>query len=156
MREFLGRYLPKTPGPIRESEGVAVGDHQGLAYYTLGQRQGLGIGGTRGRQEAPWYVAGKDQLTNTLVATQEPRELEADWLAATDLNWFVEPPTAVLNCAAKVRYRQADQACRVTKRADGDWLVEFAAPQRSITPGQYVCLYDGELCLGGGVIRLVG
>ena len=154
--DFLGQYLPKTPGMIRDLEGVSVGQHQGVPYYTLGQRQGLDIGGTRGREEAPWYVVGKDLASNTLTVTQDSRALETDWLAARDVNWFVDTPPMPLTCTAKVRYRQPDQACQVSRRADGGWLVEFAAPQRAVAPGQYVCFYDGELCLGGGVIQRAG
>ena len=154
--DFLARYLPRNPGPIRDMEGVTVGEHGGLAYYTLGQRQGLGIGGTRGREERPWYVAGKHMHSNELIVTQNPADLQSRWLAAGDINWLNGDPALTLSCTAKVRYRQPDQACEVSARADGSLLVRFAAPQRAVTPGQYVCFYSGEVCLGGGVIRATG
>ncbi len=149
--DFLKRYLPTEAGPIRDTEGVTVGEHTGLAYYTLGQRQGLGIGGVRGRAEAPWYVVGKDPGSNALIVSQRQRDLTGCWLAAEQVNWL-EAPQLPARLTAKIRYRQADQPCTVSRRADGRLLVRFDTPQRAITPGQYVCLYAGEQCLGGGVI----
>jgi tRNA-specific 2-thiouridylase len=152
FRDFLARYLPACPGRMRDPEGVTVGEHAGLAYYTLGQRQGLGIGGVRGRPEAPWYVCGKDLERNELVVSQDENRLLGTWLAAEDVNWLAPPPALPRNFTAKIRYRQQDQDCRVSVRADGRLLVRFDAPQRAITPGQYVCFYAGAQCLGGGVI----
>ncbi len=152
FRDFLKRYLPTRPGRIRDPSGVTVGAHSGLAYYTLGQRQGLGIGGVHGRAEAPWYVAGKDLEANELIVTQCRGDLERTWLAAADLNWLIPRPALPLRCTAKIRYRQTDQPCELAPRADGTFRVHFAEPQRAVTPGQYVCLYAGDRCLGGGVI----
>jgi tRNA-specific 2-thiouridylase len=154
--DFLARYLPKTPGPIRDMQGITIGEHSGLAYYTLGQRQGLGIGGTRGRQELPWYVAGKRMLHNELRVTQNSSDLSSRWLAASEVNWLHPEPASPFNCTAKVRYRQPDQACEISKRADGGYLARFRDPQRAVTPGQYVCLYNGDVCLGGGLIQVAG
>jgi tRNA-specific 2-thiouridylase len=156
FRDFLARFLPAQPGPIRDMEGRTLGEHMGLPYYTLGQRQGLGIGGVRGYPESPWYVAGKDEQDNALLVTQTAARLESSWLAAGDLNWLLAPDAFPNRCAAKVRYRQADEPCTLSWRADGRLLVRFDRPQRAVTPGQYVCLYDGDVCLGGGVIELSG
>ena len=139
---------------MRDSEGVAVGEHHGLAYYTIGQRQGLGIGGLRGRPETPWYVMGKELDNNVLVVTQHAAHLERDWLIAESINWLEAPDRLPVKLNAKIRYRQADQACELSTRADGRLRVHFERPQRAITPGQYVCFYDGPQCLGGGVISL--
>ncbi len=151
FRDFLARYLPACPGPIRDTGGAWLGEHMGLAYYTLGQRQGLGIGGRAGYPEAAWYVADKDMDGNVLVVTQDPRDLEGRWLTAGEANWLVEP-SFPLECRAKVRYRQADQSCRVSREGD-ELRVVFDEPQRAITPGQYVCFYDGDVCLGGALIE---
>ncbi|HEY5645307.1 MAG TPA: tRNA 2-thiouridine(34) synthase MnmA [Pseudomonadales bacterium] len=151
--DFLARYLPAQPGPIRDACGATVGCHRGLAYYTIGQRQGLGIGGLAGRQEAPWFVLDKDIASNTLVVTQQPDQLLGNWLSVTDLNWLMPEPALPLRAAAKIRYRQPDQPCLVRPRADGTLGVAFDRPQRAITPGQYACFYQGEVCIGGGVIQ---
>ena len=152
FRDFLSTWVPPDPGPIVDETGCVLGEHAGLAYYTLGQRQGLGIGGLAGRDEAPWYVMAKQVRGNRLVVTQNPASLESDWLSAVQLNWLAGDVRLPLDCTAKIRYRQADQAATVTSRADGAVLVRFAVPQRAVTPGQYVCFYDGEVCLGGGII----
>ena len=156
FRDFLQRYLPREPGPIRDNDGVTLGEHIGLPYYTIGQRQGLGIGGIRGLPEAPWYVMAKDNVNNTLIVTQAEHDLQQHWLAVSQLNWLVDDVSFPLTCQAKIRYRQADQACRVSRRVDGMLLVDFAKSQRAVTPGQYVCFYDGDVCLGGGVIEQAG
>ncbi len=156
FRDFLQRYLPEEPGPITDSEGVTLGEHTGLPYYTIGQRHGLGIGGIRGQPEAPWYVMEKDRDNNILVVTQAEQDLQQHWLAASELNWLIDDLFFPLECQAKIRYRQADQNCRVSRRADGMLLVIFAKPQRAVAPGQYVCFYDGDICLGGGVIEVAG
>ena len=155
FRDFLSTWVPPDPGPIVDETGRLLGEHGGLPYYTLGQRQGLGIGGLTGRKEAPWYVLAKDVTANRLVVTQNPEALENNWLAAVQFNWLAEVPLP-LHCTAKIRYRQADQPAVVTRRADGALLVRFCAPQRAIAPGQYVCFYDGEVCLGGGIIDAFG
>ena len=152
FRDFLSTWVPPDPGPIVDACGRVLGEHAGLAYYTLGQRQGLGIGGLAGRDEAPWYVLAKRLESNRLVVTQNPRALHNNWLSAIELNWLADDVDLPLQCMAKIRYRQADQAATVSKRADGAVLVRFVTPQRAITPGQYVCFYRGEVCLGGGII----
>ena len=157
--EFLGRYLPATPGEIRTPEGELLGTHQGLMYYTLGQRQGLGIGGRHGGDTAPWYVSGKDLKRNILTVVQghEHPALLQDRLVATQLHWIARSaPAAEFECGAKTRYRQADQTCRVRILDNGNCDVTFARPQRAITPGQYVVFYQDGECLGGGVIQEAG
>jgi len=155
FREFLSRYLPREPGPIVTPAGERVGGHQGLMYYTLGQRQGLGIGGRRGGDGAAWYVAGKDLATNTLLVVQghdDPR-LFSTALRAQDASWISgSPPRAGEALAAKTRYRQADAPCRFAEEPDGGFTLEFPEPQWAVTPGQSAVLYRGEECLGGGVI----
>ena len=156
FRDFLHRYLPHSPGPMVDQADVTVGEHIGLPYYTRGQRQGLAVGGLAGRREAPWYVLDKDMAANRLIVTQDPAALCNDGLIAppATLNWLGEPPPLPLRCTAKVRHRQPDQAAWVSgERAGLAVTVRFDAPQRAITPGQYVCFYDGDICLGGGVIE---
>ena len=154
--EFLSRYVPANPGAIIGVDGRRHGDHAGLHLYTIGQRQGLRIGGRSGSSEAPWYVVAKHMQTNQLIVSQDPDDLNSDWLTTQTINWLVYEPMLPLRCAAKVRYRQSDQPCSVRRAADGGYLVEFESPQRAVTPGQYVCLYAGTLCLGGGVIETHG
>ena len=156
FRDFLSTWVPPDPGPIVDEDGRLLGEHSGLAYYTLGQRQGLGIGGLAGRDEAPWYVLAKDMEANRLVVTQDPASLESDWLTAARLNWLAGDIRLPLACAVKIRYRQPDQAATISPRPDGGVRVSFAEPQRAVTPGQYVCFYDGERCLGGGIIDAFG
>jgi tRNA-specific 2-thiouridylase len=156
FRDFLARYLPRTPGPIETPEGRLVGQHQGLAYYTLGQRQGLGIGGTRGGNARGWFVAGKHAARNALIVVQgrdDPR-LYAHTLEVGALHWIgSRPPPSGVRLAAKTRYRMASAACRLDALADGRWRARFDAPQWAPTPGQYLVVYDGDRCLGGGVIE---
>jgi len=152
FREFLQRYLPKQPGPMQTPEGKIMGEHQGLAYYTIGQRQGLGIGG----QGEPWFVAEKDMGSNTLIVVQghaHPLLLKNN-LTAADLTWVSgSAPHPQWVYGAKTRYRQADAACAIT-RVDADSCeVEFPAQQWAITPGQSVVIYESEVCLGGGIIQ---
>jgi tRNA-specific 2-thiouridylase len=157
FEDFLARYLPAEPGPMVDEQGVTLGQHRGLQFYTLGQRQGLGIGGRAQHREAPWFVLDKDLSTQTLVVTQDQALLNSDWLAASQLNWLsgsAPPPGTRLQ--AKVRYRQPDQMCQLFQRADGLLGVNFDELQRAVTPGQYVCFYAQEQCLGGGVIERVG
>jgi len=153
FEDFLAGYLPSEKGEMRDPNGELIGQHRGLAYYTIGQRQGLGIGGLKGRSEAPWFVADKRLQSNTLIVTQDPGHLNGCWLSVTEMNWLVPPPALPMEAAAKIRYRQADQACRIAPRADGRLGVHFHTPQRAITPGQYACFYQGDICLGGGVIE---
>ncbi len=157
FRDFLARYLPAKPGPLITPEGTSVGSHDGIMYYTLGQRHGLRLGGRRGESGTPWYVVAKDALTNTLVVA---RDHDHPWLYSTtlvagQLSWVAGvSPMLPLTCHAKVRYRQEDQACVVTALGDDDTvLVTFTVPQRAIAPGQSVVFYQGEECLGGGVIE---
>ncbi len=156
FRDFLDRYLTRTPGHIVDPEGVILGAHIGLSYYTLGQRQGLGIGGRAGAAEAPWYVADKDLTKNVLRVTQRLADLDSTWLATPSVNWLAPPPELPLRCSAKVRYRQSDQPCTAYRRADGQLGVRFDTPQRAVTPGQYVCFYRDSHCLGGGPISQTG
>lgn len=156
--EFLGRYLPARPGDIRSADGQLLGTHQGLMYYTLGQRQGLGIGGRRDADALPWYVAGKDLEHNVLIVVQghEHPDLLQHGLRATGLHWIAgEAPRSEFACTAKTRYRQADQQCHVRMLANGDCDVTFDHAQRAMTPGQYVVFYRDTECLGGGVIQEV-
>ena len=153
--EFLSKYLPAQPGEIRSNTGELLGRHTGLMYYTLGQRQGLGIGGKSGHDEAPWFVARKDLALNQLIVVQghDHPELQRRELEAVELSWIAgHPPSEKFTCTAKVRYRQADQLCNVTMKDKNSARVEFSVPQRATTPGQYVVFYDEDVCLGGGVI----
>ena len=157
FREFLDRYLSRTPGPIVDDTGAEIGRHVGLSFYTLGQRQGLGIGGVAGHDTAgthqPWYVAHKGLATNTLHVVQGHAHpwLQSPWLEADDCSWVAGTPPAPGACAAKTRYRQADAACMLSPTAAG-FRLDFAEPQWAVTAGQSAVLYDGEVCLGGGVI----
>jgi len=160
--QFLSRYIDARPGPVLTPEGKQLGQHRGLAFYTLGQRQGLGIGGRSGATEDPWYVAEKRAADNALIVVQghDHPLLYAERLLASQMHWINQPPVALgagsLRCSAKTRYRQADQACWA-KRIDPDTIeILFDQPQRSMTPGQYAVLYDGERCLGGGRIAATG
>lgn len=155
FRAFLGRFLPAQPGDIRTTDGALLGRHHGLMYYTLGQRKGLGIGGRRDGNEAPWYVVEKDLEHNILVVAQgvDHPLLFSAGVTVGDVHWIAPtPPPMPLRCMAKIRYRQADQPCRLTPLEDARLLVTFERPQRAATPGQYAVFYDGEACLGGGVI----
>ena len=156
FREFLSNYLPAQPGPIHTADGTPVGNHGGLMYYTLGQRQGLGIGGRRDADDEPWYVVAKDPDNNVLVVDQgDSLLLLSTSLVATDASWIGSAPEGLgrgLSCTARIRYRQADQSCTVTATPDGDLQVAFATPQRAVAPGQFVVFYAGERCLGGAVI----
>ena len=155
FREFLNRYLPTKPGPIRNEAGQIVGEHVGLSFYTLGQRKGIGIGGKREGNGEPWFVARKDLASNTLWIVQghEHRWLLADRLQAADAVWVSgSPPAAGTRLAAKTRYRQADAPCVVTRVAGNTFELEFDSAQWAVTPGQYAALYQGEVSLGGGMI----
>jgi len=153
--DFLKQYLPAQPGRIETPEGDVIGEHQGLMYYTIGQRQGLGIGGLKDYPEEPWFAAAKDLDRNVLIAVQGQHPLlYSDWLYARDIFWISgETPELPLRCKAKVRYRQADQDCTVETAPEGGYRVVFDQPQRAVTPGQSVVLYLDDLCLGGGVIE---
>ena len=160
FREFLATYIPANPGPMRTPGGATVGEHQGLMYYTLGQRQGLHIGGIHGRPELPWYVVAKDLENNVLIVAQGEHELLfSDGLTASEASWVGAAPAGLaegLRCKAKVRYRQADQDCVVRSLGDGALDVRFDVRQRAVAPGQFVVFYEGELCLGGATIDQLG
>jgi tRNA-specific 2-thiouridylase len=156
FRAFLARYLPREPGPMVTPEGERVGEHEGLMYYTLGQRQGLGIGGRRAGSAEPWYVAAKDLAANALVVVQghgHPRLLRHD-LHAEDASWIAgaPPADAADGLAAKTRYRQADAACALRVGGPTAFDLAFGTPQWAVTPGQSAVIYRGDVCLGGGVI----
>jgi tRNA-specific 2-thiouridylase len=157
FREFLNRYLDHTPGPIEDAQGRTIGRHVGLSFYTLGQRQGLGIGGLKagGGTHAPWYVARKDLARNVLVAVQghEHPWLLAHRLTATDCSWVAgHAPAGCAELGAKTRYRQSDAPCHYAAIEGGGFALQFHAAQWAVTPGQSAVLYAGEVCLGGGVI----
>jgi len=161
FREFLNRYISKEPGLIRDERGRVLGEHQGLSFYTLGQRQGLGIGGVKdkkaargGGDHAPWFVARKDMQSNTLWVVQghEHPWLLSNSLEADDVSWVAGDAPVDGPYAAKSRYRQADAACALDNGSNGAFRLRFPEAQWAVTPGQSAVLYDGEVCLGGGVI----
>jgi tRNA-specific 2-thiouridylase len=161
FREFLQRYLSQAPGPMRDDAGREVGRHVGLSFYTLGQRQGLGIGGLKpsrtgrgGSVHTPWFVAGKDLARNALIVVQghDHPWLQSRWLQAGDVSWVAGAPPRAGTYSARTRYRQSAARCRFTPDDSGGFSLEFDEPQWAVTPGQSAVLYDGEVCLGGGVI----
>lgn len=155
FKDFLQRYLPAQSGEIHTTEGRILGQHDGLMYYTLGQRQGLGIGGQRDADNEPWYVVRKDLNQNRLIVAQghDHPQLQSSALTAEQIDWVAgHPPADQFQCMAKTRYRQPDQSCTVHVLSEGQIQIEFDQPQRAVTPGQSVVLYDGAVCLGGGVI----
>jgi len=161
FKDFLKTFLPALPGHIVTDEGKVIGQHEGLMYHTIGQRQGLGIGGLKGYQEIPWYVVGKNLERNELIVAQgqENPLLYQPQLTANNLEWINPDNTCALfshaetiRCRAKIRYRQADQPCTLTLLKDRA-RVTFDAPQRAVTPGQSVVFYNGLRCLGGGIIQ---
>ena len=154
FREFLSRYLPTLPGEMRTPEGRLIGKHVGLSFYTIGQRQGLGIGGEKDSSGEPWFVAGKDMEKNRLIVVQghDHPLLLSRRLTALDAHWISgKAPLIGHPYAAKTRYRQADAACRIT--SDAPCSVVFDEPQWAVTPGQSVVFYEGEVCLGGAIIE---
>ena len=170
FRDFLNQYIANTPGPIKNDQGRILGEHVGLSFYTLGQRQGLGIGGVKARgadlkaaqargqrgvgEHEPWFVARKDLDSNTLWVVQghEHPWLLSTWLDAQDCSWVAGSAPVPGAMAAKTRYRQADAACALISTTVGSCDLAFSAPQWAVTPGQSAVLYQGEVCLGGGVI----
>ncbi|MBS3910621.1 MAG: tRNA 2-thiouridine(34) synthase MnmA [Hydrogenophaga sp.] len=161
FRDFLNRYIAKEPGPIKDEKGRVLGRHVGLSFYTLGQRQGLGIGGVRdrgaqkgGNEHAPWFVARKDMETNTLWVVQghDHPWLLSPALRAQDASWVAGHPPAAGALAAKTRYRQADAPCQLATEGGAGFSLRFTDAQWAVTPGQSAVVYDGEMCLGGGVI----
>src|SRR5580658_1093381 len=157
FRDFLGRYLARTPGAIEALDGEQLGTHEGLAFYTLGQRTGLNIGGRQGRAEEPWYVAAQDAAHNALLVVQghDHPQLFSTGLESGRWHWLAPLRGAAFEAGVKLRYRQADQQARLEPRVDGTLRVLFAHPQRAVTPGQYVVAYEAERCLGGAVIESV-
>jgi len=156
FQEFLNRYLPANPGDICTLDGEPVGRHLGLMYYTLGQRQGLGIGGRRDGDGEAWYVAAKDLKRNRLIVVQghDHPALLSERLVATDLNWISgAAPHCQWVYGAKTRYRQKDAACTISEVDAQGCTVEFAEPQWAVTPGQSVVVYESQVCLGGGIIE---
>lgn len=157
FEEFLSRYLTQPPGPIETTDGQVIGEHRGLALYTLGQRSGLHIGGRQGAAAAPWYVAEKRPDRNALVVVQDTDHplLLSDTFEVEELHWLGTAPGGnaggEFRCAVKTRYRQTDLSCRVQHHGDAV-RVTLDAAARAVTPGQYAVFYDGEVCLGGGVI----
>ncbi|WP_395686440.1 tRNA 2-thiouridine(34) synthase MnmA [Caenimonas koreensis] len=161
FREFLNRYISKEPGPIKDERGRVIGKHEGLSFYTLGQRQGLGIGGVKakgaqrgGGDHAPWFVARKDMEHNTLWVVQghEHPWLQSLALDADDASWVSGHAPVEGTYGSKARYRQVDSPCHLASGANGAFHLDFEQPQWAVTPGQSAVLYDGEVCLGGGVI----
>lgn len=155
FNDFLQRYLPAQPGPIVSDKGITLGEHQGLMYYTIGQRKGIGIGGRDDSIEAAWYVIEKDLSSNTLIVGQgsEHPRLFYQTLRAEQMHWIAgHAPSLLFSCTAKIRYRQKDTACTITAVDDTCYQVTFAELQRAVTPGQSIVFYDGEVCLGGGII----
>ncbi len=155
FREFLSRYLPAKTGEIHDPHGRVLGEHPGVFYFTLGQREGLQLGGVRGRQAAAWYVIGKDVENNILYVDQGS---ESPWLQSTTLqsevaHWIDgSPPAARFTCSAQTRYRQPAEPCEVRVSGDGSLTVCFTRSQRAVTPGQSLVLYEADVCLGGAVI----
>ncbi|ACE85312.1 tRNA 2-thiouridine(34) synthase MnmA [Cellvibrio japonicus] len=156
FKDFLQQYLPAQPGEIQTPDGQVIGEHMGLMYHTIGQRQGLGIGGVKGANEEPWFVAQKDLGRNVLIVVQGTDHplLYTNHLLAQQTHWINgSAPASEFRCMAKTRYRQPDQACRVQVLDNGRLDVFFDEPQRAVTPGQSLVLYDGDTCLGGAVIE---
>jgi tRNA-uridine 2-sulfurtransferase len=165
FREFLNRYLSHEPGPIKDDRGRKLGEHVGLSFYTLGQRKGIGIGGVKekgaprgGGEHEPWFVARKDIERNTLYIVQghEHPWLKSNALTADEASWIAGEPPAAGGYGAKTRYRQADAGCELAGGANGAFALRFSDAQWAVTPGQSAVLYDGDLCLGGGIIASSG
>ena len=155
FKTFLNQYVQSKPGRIVDLEGNTVGKHDGIAFFTLGQRKGLGLGG----EGEPWFVVEKRVKQNELVVVRGEAHpaLFSPYLIAKEMNWFSGAPLAMtFDCTAKTRYRQTDQPCSVTVMENGSIRVDFKNAERAPTPGQYVVLYQNEVCLGGGVIDIVG
>ncbi len=159
FREFLAQFLPARPGPILDLDGTLLGHHRGLAFYTLGQRTGLEIGGVAGRAQQPWYVAGKRMADDALIVVQghDHPALFSDRVTTEPASWIAgSAPADSFRCTVKLRYRQRDKACGVVLNADGGLEIALDEPERAVTPGQYAVLYRDDECLGGGVIVTTG
>lgn len=155
FKQFLSEYMLAQPGYIETDKGEKIGQHDGLMFYTLGQRQGLGIGGSNKHEQAPWYVLNKDIARNVLIVGQDQDHplLMGSSLQCDQVHWINEINDSSFECTAKIRYRQRDQPCTVTKLNDDHYEIHFRQPQRAITPGQSVVFYQKDVCLGGGVIN---
>jgi tRNA-specific 2-thiouridylase len=155
--QFLAGFIEPRPGPIKTLDGRVLGQHRGLAFYTLGQRAGLAIGGARGCAEEPWYVARKDQASNCLIVLQrhEQQRLDAVALSTGPLNWLCAPPAGRISVGVKLRHRQAEQSASMQVLEDGTACIDFEQPQRAATPGQFAVIYQHGRCLGGGTIEHV-
>jgi len=158
FREFLNRYLPTQPGPMKTPDGKVIGEHVGLAFYTFGQRKGIGLGGSKDGSGDPWFVAGKDMASNTLYVVQghDHPWLLSHSLVAGNTSWVAgAAPLEGTVCAAKTRYRQSDAPCVIgaSGPADGRFELRFDDAQWAVTPGQSAVLYQGDVCLGGGIIE---
>ncbi|KTD29611.1 MULTISPECIES: tRNA 2-thiouridine(34) synthase MnmA [Legionella] len=158
FKTFLKEFILAKPGDIKNTEGEYLGRHDGLMYYTLGQRQGLGIGGRPDASEAPWYVVDKDLKTNTLVVAQGNSHpmLYSQGLLCGPIHWLADYNDHLpLTCYAKTRYRQLEQACLVSPESNNEHCVMFSTLQRAVTPGQYIVFYDKNQCLGGAIIEKI-
>ena len=157
FKDFLQTYLPANPGDIVDLEERVIGQHDGLMFHTLGQRQGLRIGGLKGGNEQPWYVAAKDLYSNRLIVAQgnDNPALFCLSMELENISWIGTPPALPTELYVKTRYRQTDQLCRLVCN-EVSYSVEFKDPQRAVTPGQWACFYDGDICLGGGIIVSTG
>ncbi len=155
FRRFLSQYLPPLPGLIKTTEGIRIGEHQGVFYYTLGQRRGLRVGGIKDATDSPWYVVRKNTDANELIVAQDHDHplLYSRALTASDMRWVSdEIPCMPFHCSAKIRYRQKDQSCVIEGMENGRYFVSFKNKQRAVTPGQFIVFYQQDSCLGGGVI----
>jgi tRNA-specific 2-thiouridylase len=155
FKDFLQRYLPPIPGDIVTIDGIILGQHDGLMYHTIGQRQGLKIGGQTNFSNHAWYVAKKNLLNNQLIVVQDKNNplLFATGLTATNLSWINNPPTTTVKLTCKIRYRQEDSKCEITQLNTNTCQVTFTHPQRAVTPGQSIVFYQDDFCLGGGIIE---
>lgn len=155
FKNFLQDFILTKPGEMKTPDGKVIGKHDGLMFYTLGQRKGLQIGGLKNADETPWYVVAKDIPNNALIVAQghDHPLLFSEFLICDNLKWVTgTPPQSPFKCFAKTRYRQADQACTIRQVNNEQWKVSFEHVQRAITPGQSVVFYDRNTCLGGGII----
>tara|TARA_R110002126_G_scaffold273866_1_gene418657 strand:- start:198666 stop:199763 length:1098 start_codon:yes stop_codon:yes gene_type:complete len=159
FKSFLNEFMLATPGPMESTDGETLGQHDGLMFYTMGQRQGLNIGGVRNAPDAPWYVVDKSLATNTLLVAQgtDHPMLYSNGLICGPIHWLNPMPddTFPKTCMAKTRYRQAEQACLISPEDQNQHVIMFSAPQRAITVGQYIVFYEQNICLGGAVIEQI-
>ncbi len=155
FKDFLQTYIAAQPGDIIDDQGRVLGQHSGLMYHTLGQRKGIGIGGLADASDEPWYVVAKDLNNNQLIVGQghDHPLLQSTGLVTSQIDWIdTQRPRDAFEATAKARYRQADFKCRIQPQDDDRWQVFFDQPQRAVTPGQSIVFYQGEVCLGGGII----